>query len=117
MPCQRASSRAIGHKHLAPDIWHQTSEWAVWRSYTVENGIDLAVGVEKSRLAPELHDLADDDDILANIRVKHVGGDAGRRYGLHCEDLVCEVGCRISDARRKTRGGMKNRQIRPKDGN
>lgn len=84
-----------------------TSDWTTRRSYTVENGIDLAVGVEKSRLAPELHDLADDDDILADIRVEHVGGDAGRRYGLHCESLWCDVGCRISDARGKTKGEMK----------
>lgn len=56
-------------------------------SYTVENGIDLAVGIEKSRLASELHDFADDDDILANIGVEHISGNAGRRYGLHRERM------------------------------
>lgn len=58
-------------------IIHQTCSLVIVLSYPVENGVDLAIGIENSGLASELHDLAHDDDILANVRIEHVCRNAG----------------------------------------
>lgn len=58
-----------------------------WNPYAIEKGVDLAVGIKKSRIASKLHDFANNYNVLADIRVEHIGRNARCRHGFHCASI------------------------------
>lgn len=59
----------------------------VWGSrlptYTIQVGLDVAVGINSGFFASQLVDAADDGDITANIAVEIGRGDARGRLRIH----------------------------------
>lgn len=48
------------------------------KTYAVQVGSDLALSINDGRVASQLLDLADDHDVLADVRVDQLAADAGR---------------------------------------
>ena len=58
-------------------------EGGAGRAYAIQIGCDVAIGIDGGLLAAELDDLANDNDILAHVRVEVDAGDARAGDGLH----------------------------------
>jgi len=53
------------------------------KTHSVQQTSDLPLGLEQRRLAAQLDDLADHEDVLADKRVELTARDARCRYRLH----------------------------------
>lgn len=67
----------------------------VWTN-AVQNGGDVAVGIKDRRVAAQLHDLANEHYVLADVVVKVLRGDArGRGSFGHLERIGFVGGCYV----------------------
>jgi hypothetical protein len=57
--------------------------WVCTCTYPIQDGCDLPIGVDDSRVPTELEDFAHDYDIALHIRIEERAGDAGCGNGLH----------------------------------
>ena len=58
------------------------------KTYAVQVCRDLTPGIDDGRVASQLLHLADDHDVLADVRVDELAGDAGGGDRFHLEDFV-----------------------------